>query len=59
MNNINNNKISKFGFLYQSIFIGLETEHYDSATNAFFWIFLTIKIVYLILIWFVILCKII
>ena len=46
MNNINNNKISKFGFLYQSIFIGLETEHYDSATNAFFWIFLTIKIAF-------------
>ena len=46
MNNINNNKISKFGFLYKSIFIGLETEHYDSATNAFFWIFLTIKIVF-------------
>ena len=46
MNNINDNKISKFGFLYKSIFIGLETENYDSATNAFFWIFLTIKIVF-------------
>ena len=46
MNNINDNKISKFGFLYKSIFIGLETEDYDSATNAFFWIFLTIKIAF-------------
>ena len=46
MNNINNNKISKFGFLYQSIFIGLETEHYDSAINAFFWIFLITKVAF-------------
>lgn len=46
MNNIQNNQNSKFGFLYRNIFIGVETQHYDSAINAFYWIFLTIKVIF-------------
>ena len=46
MNNIINNQNSKFGFLYRNVFIGIETKYYDSAVNAFFWIFLIIKVTF-------------
>ena len=46
MNNIVNNQNSKFGFLYRNVFIGIETKYYDSAVNAFFWIFLIIKVTF-------------